>query len=401
MSVTPDDIRAAADAIRDRVVRTPTIASARLEEVAGTRLALKLENLQYTGSFKDRGACHKLQRLAASPDRPSGVIAASAGNHAQGVAFHAHRLGLPATIVMPVNTPFAKIERTEGHGAEVVLRGESVSECSMIARELAAQRELEFVHPYDDDEIIAGQGTVAIELLEDRPDVDTIVVPIGGGGLISGIALWAKHRKPDIRVVGVQTELCPSMLARVRGEVRQLATHTLADGIAVKTPGEITSAIIAEHVDDIVLVGEADLENAIQLLVSHGKIVAEGAGAAGFAAILRHPEAFADRTVGVVICGGNIDRRMLSTVLLRSLKRDGKVARLRIQMHDVPGMLARITEMIGAAGADIVDIEHERLFVDLGARQAELVVVMETRGAHHVTRIVDTLRAAGFPVELG
>ncbi|MCR9248659.1 MAG: threonine ammonia-lyase [bacterium] len=401
MSVTVTDIRTAADAIRPHVVRTPTIRSPRLDEFAQLRLALKLENLQFTGSFKDRGACHKLQRLASSDSPPAGVIAASAGNHAQGVAHHAHRLGLPATVVMPVTTPFAKVERTEGHGAEVVLEGESLSECSAVALRLAKERNLEFVHPYDDPDIIAGQGTVAMEMLEDEPAIDTLIVPIGGGGLISGMALWARHVRPEIKIFGVQTEFCPAMQARIANRDVQLRTNTLADGIAVKSPGDLTTPIIREHVDDILLVGESDLETAIQVLASHGKIVAEGAGAAGFAAALRHREHFEGRDVGVVICGGNIDRRMLSTVLLRGLERDGKVARLRIQLNDVPGTLGRITELIGATGADIVDIEHDRLFVDVGPRQAVLVAVMETRGPEHVERILTRLRDEGFPAERG
>ncbi|MFO1076741.1 MAG: threonine ammonia-lyase [Planctomycetota bacterium] len=401
MTVTAQDIRAAADAIAAHVVRTPTIVSPRLSDLVGATVVLKLENMQFTGSFKDRGACHALQRLATRTPRPRGVVAASAGNHAQGVAHHAHRLGLPATIVMPKNTPFAKVERTEAHGAAVVLRGESLAESYVVARELATQKDLEFIHPYDDPGIVAGQGTVAIELLEDRPTLDTLVVPIGGGGLISGIALWAKAQKPSLRILGVQTELCPSMRAKIRGDAApKLRTHTLADGIAVKVPGELTSAIIARLVDDILLVGETDLETAVQVLASHGKVVAEGAGAAAFAALQRYSGMFRSREVGVVVSGGNIDRRLLSTVLLRGLLRDGKIARLRIQMHDVPGTLARITEMIGAAGADIVDIEHERLFVDVAARQAELLVVMETRGSSHVQQILDALRDAGFPAEL-
>ena len=401
-TVTAEHVGAAADAIRRHVVRTPTVAAPRLGEMTQTRLALKLENLQYTGSFKDRGACLKLQRLAQAPQRPAGVIAASAGNHAQGVAHHAQRLALPATIVMPKNTPFAKVERTEGHGATVVLRGESLTESYAHALQLAADGGLEFVHPYDDPDVIAGQGTVAIELLEDAPTTDTVVVPIGGGGLIGGMSLWLKAQRPRMRVIGVQTALCPSMRAKLRGEPAPvLRTGTIADGIAVKAPGELTTPIVAAHVDDILLVTEAELETAIHVLASQGKVVAEGAGAAAFAAVLGNPDLFADHDVAVVVSGGNIDRRMLSTVLLRGLEHDGKIARLRIQIADVPGTLARITEMIGAAGADIIDIEHERLFVEVDGRQAELVVVMETHGAAHVGRILTSLRDAGFGARLG
>lgn len=400
MAVTPQDIELAHDAIRDHVLRTPTVFAPRLGEPLDVRLWLKLENLQYTGSFKDRGSCHKLQMLAASDSPPAGVVAASAGNHAQGVAYHAGRLGLPATIVMPVNTPFAKVERTEGHGATVELWGESVAESAVHARELAEAQNLVFVHPYDDEQIIAGQGTTAREMLEDVPHLDTLVIPIGGGGLCAGMALWAKHVNPNIRVFGVQTEGCPSMRAALRGEpVPKLNTLTLADGIAVKAPGPIPMAILKDHLEDVLLVSETDIETAVQMLVAQQKIVAEGAGAAGFAALLRHPQIFQNRDVGVVICGGNIDRRMLSTVLLRGLKRDGKIAKLHIHIHDVPGVLSRVTQMIGAAGADVIDIEHQRLFNNLAPREAELHVVMETKGAAHVERILNKLREAGFPAE--
>ncbi|MEO6595548.1 MAG: threonine ammonia-lyase [Planctomycetota bacterium] len=398
MQVTAQDIASAADAIRSHVIRTPTIAAPRLGEALGVRLFFKLENLQLTGSFKDRGSCLKLQRLAQAAEPPSGVIAASAGNHAQGVAWHARRLGMRATIVMPQTTPFSKVDRTEALGAEVVLRGESVAESTTHAQGLARERGLVFVHPYDDPVIVAGQGTVALEMLEDQPQIDTLVVPVGGGGLCAGMAVWAKHVNPKIRVFGVQTELCPSMRAHIRGEpVPPLRTHTLADGIAVKTPGVVTSEILKELAEDILLVDETDIETAVQQLAVQQKVVAEGAGATGYAALLRHTSLFAGHDVGVVICGGNIDRRMLSTVLLRSLARDGKIAKLRISIHDVPGVLARVTQMIGASGADIIDIEHQRLFNNLAPRQAELDVVMETRGRVHVEQILATLGEAGFP----
>jgi threonine dehydratase len=400
MAVTPNDIEQAHEAIRDHVLRTPTVSAPRLGEPLNVRLWLKLENLQYTGSFKDRGSCHKLQMLVASDNPPTGVIAASAGNHAQGVAYHARRLGLPATIVMPLTTPFAKVERTEGHGAKVVLWGESVAECTDHAKQLAQQSGQVFVHPYDDEQIVAGQGTTALEMLEDAPQLDMLVVPIGGGGLCAGMAIWAKHVNPSIRIFGVQTEGCPSMHAALRGDpAPKFNTHTLADGIAVKAPGAIPMKILEEHLEEVLLVSEADIENAVQMLAAQQKIVAEGAGAAGFAAILRHPQIFENRDVGTVICGGNIDRRMLSTVLLRGLKRDGKIAKLRIQIHDVPGVLSRVTQMIGAAGADVIDIEHQRLFNKLAPREAELHVVMETKGAQHVERILAQLRQANFPAE--
>jgi threonine dehydratase len=400
MPVTAQDIAQAHGAIASYIQRTPTIEAVRLGEQLGHRLFLKLENLQYTGSFKDRGSCLKLQRLAQSAEPPAGVAAASAGNHAQGVAFHARRLGMKAVIVMPLTTPFSKVERTEGLGAEVVLRGESVAESTVIAKELASQRHYTFVHPYDDPLVIAGQGTAAIEMLADQPAIDTLVVPIGGGGLCAGMALWAKHVNPSLRVYGVQTSMCPSMRARLRGEpVPALHTHTLAEGIAVKTPGELTAAILKPLLEDVLLVDEVDIETAVQVLAAQQKVIAEGAGAAGFAAVQRHPEPFRGRAVGVVICGGNIDRRMLSTVLLRGLKRDGKIAKLRIAINDVPGVLARVTQMIGASGADIIDIEHQRLFTGMAPRQAELDVVMETRGKGHLDQILASLRGSGFPAE--
>ena len=400
MQVTAHDVAAAHTTIRSHVHRTPTVSAPRLGEMLGLRLHLKLETLQYTGSFKDRGSCCKLQRLAQGPNPPAGVVAASAGNHAQGVAHHARRLGIKAAIVMPQTTPFSKVERTEALGAEVILRGESVAESTVHAKDLAASRGYVFVHPYDDVDVVAGQGTIAIEMLEDVPQIDTLVIPVGGGGLCAGMAIWAKHVKPNCRVYGVQTAMCPSMRSALRGEKPPvLHTHTLADGIAVKNPGVITSAILKELIDDILLVDEVDIETAVQVLAAQQKLVAEGAGAAGFAAVMKHSALLRDRDVGVVICGGNIDRRMLATVLLRGLKRDGKIAKLRIAIHDVPGVLARVTQMIGASGADIIDIEHQRLFTGLPPRQAELDVVMETRGKVHVEQILATLENAGFPAQ--
>ena len=397
MAVTPENIEQAHEAIRDHIVRTPTVPATRLSDSCNARLWLKLENLQYTASFKDRGSCHKLQLLAASDNPPTGVIAASAGNHAQGVAYHAGRLNLPSTIVMPITTPFAKIQRTEGHGAKVVLWGESVAECSDHAKQLAQERGEVFVHPYDDEDIIAGQGTAAREMLEDAPQLKTLVAPIGGGGLCAGMAIWAKHINPSIRIFGVQMEECPSMQAAMRdAPAPKFNTHTLADGIAVKTPGAIPLKILKEHLEDVLLVSETDIETAVQMLAAQQKIVAEGAGAAGIAAINRHPEIFKNNDVGTVICGGNIDHRLLTTVLLRGLKDEGKIAKLIINIRDVPGSLSRVTQMISATGADVIDIEHQRLFNSLAPREAELHVVMETRGPQQVTKIVTQLREAGF-----
>jgi threonine dehydratase len=396
MSVTPRDVAAAAAAIQGHVVRTPLLYSQRLSELCRAEVLLKLESLQYTGSFKDRGACHKLQALKAAGG-VKGVVAASAGNHAQGVAWHASRFGIPATIVMPLYTAFAKVERTAQLGGNVVLHGESVAEAAEHAARLAEDQGLAVVHPYEDPLIVAGQGTAAMEMLADRPDLEVLVVPIGGGGLIAGMAVWAKSERPSLRIVGVQTELCPSMYALLRGEQPPLRTATLADGIAVKRPGRIASELIRTLVDEILLVDETHLERAVQLLVNAQKVVAEGAGAAALAAMLQHPDTFAGRRTGVVVSGGNIDSRLLGNVLLRGLKREGRVVRLRVEITDQPGVLSRVAALVGDTGANILEIEHQRLFSALPARQAELDVVLETHGRLHVERILASLREQGFP----
>lgn len=396
MPVTFDDVSAAAHALAGHVVRTPMVRSPRLSELLGAELHFKLENQQFTGSFKDRGAGHKLQQVRAASSA-AGVVAASAGNHAQGVAYHARRLGLPATIVMPERTAFSKVERTEAFGAVAVLHGDSLLEATDKARELAGERGLEFVHPYDDEAVIAGQGTVALEMLADQPELEVLVVPIGGGGLISGMAVAARALRPQIRIVGVQAELCPAMHALLRGTEASLQTRTIADGIAVKRPGQLTRDYVQRLVDEIVLVDERLLERSIALLANQLKLVAEGAGAAACAAVLANPGAFAGRRVGVVVSGGNIDARLLSTVLLRGLERDGKVARIRVLISDSPGVLSLVARLIGDSGADIVDIVHERVFAAVHPRQAELDVVLETRGKAHVERILKLLQDAGFP----
>ncbi|MGE3174410.1 MAG: threonine ammonia-lyase [Planctomycetota bacterium] len=399
MTATVDaaDVERAAAAIEGHVVRTPLLPAPRLSELLGCELRLKLENLQVTGSFKDRGACNKLQQIRRDLPDARGVVAASAGNHAQGVAWHARALGLRATIVMPVGTPFSKVERTEALGAAVVLHGESVAEAQDHARELEQRDGLVFVHPYDDPAIVAGQGTAAIELLADWPEVDCLVAPIGGGGLLAGMAVWARARRPDLRILGVQSAACPSMHAVLHG--MPPPTHaglSLADGIAVKRPGAITRALIERCVDRVTLVDETSIEQAVQVLAAQQKVVAEGAGAAAFAAVLADPGAFAGTRTAVVVSGGNIDRRMLSTVLLRGLARDGKVARLRIEIRDVPGVLSSVTRLIGDTGADIIDITHQRTFSRLPPRFAELDVIVETRGRDHVEAILTALRQQGF-----
>jgi threonine dehydratase len=399
MSVTLDDIRAAAVTFAGQILLTPTIAAPRLSERLGTNLRLKLENLQYTGSFKDRGALNKLKNL--TPDQARvGVIAMSAGNHAQGVACHSGRLGIPATIVMPVHTPFNKVERTESFGARVLLHGETLSESEAAARELVERDGLTLIHPYDDPLIIAGQGTVALEMLEAAPDLDLLVIPIGGGGLIAGIATAAKALKPDIEVIGVQATSYPSMKQYLAGEPVTCSGPTIAEGIAVKAPGKLTSAIIRDLVSDIVLVTEDHVERAVDALLTIQKISAEGAGAAGVAALLADPERFAGRQIGVVICGGNIDARMLASILMRGLVRNRRLVRLRIAITDAPGALARVTRLIGEAGADIVEVFHHRLFYDLPVKMADIDVILETRNPAHVDQIIASLGEGGFPAEL-
>ena len=398
MSITIDDIRRAAATIREDLASTPAVGALRLSEQIGCELFLKLENLQHTGSFKERGALTKLRSLP-GPAASAGVIAMSAGNHAQGVAYHATRLGIPATIVMPANTPFTKIERTESYGATVLLHGESLSEAETFAHAMAAREGLTFVHPYDDPEVIAGQGTCGLEFLQAVPDLDLLVVPVGGGGLIAGMAIAAKALKPDIRIIGVEAELYPSMQCVLAG--RPVACHgvTVAAGSAVKSPGHITREIVARMVEEIVLVDETALERAIHDLAVEQKIVAEGAGAAGVAALLSNPERFRGLRVGTVICGGNIDARVLASILMRGLIRQQRMVRLRIGISDSPGALARVTRLIGETGGNIVEVYHQRLFHNVPVKMAEVDVVLETRNPAHVAQIMARLTEAGFPTE--
>jgi threonine dehydratase len=399
LTTTIDDIRAAAERLDGQVIRTPLVPAARMSEVLGCELYLKLENLQRTGSFKDRGAYMRLSQLSESESK-RGVIAMSAGNHAQGVAYHARRLGIPATIIMPEFAPFSKVERTKGFGARVVLTGDTLDASAQAARKIAEEEGLTFVHPYDDPHVIAGQGTIGLEILADLPDVDTIVVPIGGGGLISGIALAAKDANPDIRMIGVETELYPSMLNALKGRSELPGGSSLADGIAVKNPGKLTREIIERLVEDIAVIPEVSIETAITRLVEEQKIVAEGAGAAGVAAILNEPERFAGRKVATVICGGNIDIRLLSSVLARGLVRDGRMVRLRIGIVDQPGVLAKIADVIGRSSANIIEVYHQRLFYDVPAKRADVDVVLETRNAEHVKEIIASLEEHGFPTRV-
>ena len=400
MAVSIAEIRDAAGAIAGRVKRTPSVDAPRLAELVGAeRIVLKLESQQYTGSFKDRGALVKLLSLTPE-ERKSGVAAMSAGNHAQGVAYHAKRLGIPATIVMPEGTPFTKIERTRHLGARVLVEGDGFDSAGAFAREMSAREGLVFVHPYDDDRIIAGQGTIGLEMLADDPDLDCLIVPIGGGGLIAGIATAAKALKPGIDILGVEAKLYPSMYNAVRGLDPASGGSTIAEGIAVKRPGERTKPIIEALVSDILLVGEDTLERAVMQLIELQKVVSEGAGAAALAAMLAYRERIAGKRVGTVIAGGNIDSRMLAHILLRGLVRDGRMVRLRIEITDQPGALARLAGVIGKAGGNIIEIYHQRMFHDVPVKKADIDAVVETRNAEHVREIVQGLNAIGFPTWL-
>jgi threonine dehydratase len=393
-----DDIRAAAQRIEGAVVRTPMLVSRTLSEIIGAEVWLKFENLQFTAAYKERGALNKLLQLS-SEERSRGVIAASAGNHAQAVAYHAKRLGIPATIVMPEATPTVKVTQTAGHGANVVLFGKFVDDAFAKARELALENGYVFVHAFDDPKVIAGAGTLALEMLEDAPDLDTIVVPIGGGGLMSGISIAARALKPEIELIGVEAELYPSMKCAIEGCRMPLGGDTLAEGIAVKQPGELTSRILKEYVNDVVLASERDLERAVAMLVGIEKTVVEGAGAAGVAAMLAEPERYRGKKVGTLLCGGNIDTHLLANVLVRDLVRQGRMARLHINAHDQPGALAGIAAILSAGGVNIVEINHSRIFTKLPAKDTLIEVVCEARDPKAVDDVVAQLEAAGFRVE--
>ncbi len=397
-SVTFARIQAAANTLSGLIVATPTIPSPVLSARTGTELFLKLENLQYTSSFKVRGAAVKLAALTAE-EAQRGVIAASAGNHAQGLARHASLLGIPATIVMPQGTPFTKVRRTEAWGAKVLLEGSGYDEAYKSALVHAEREGFAFVHPYDDPDVIAGQGTLALEMLAAVPDLEILVIPIGGGGLISGMAIAAKALNPDIRIFGVQSSAFPSMKQVIAGVPVDCRGTTVAEGIAVRQPGFITREIIASLVEDIVIVDEAALEIAIHLLAVEQKIVAEGAGAAGVAALVREPDRFAGRKVGTVVCGGNIDDRLLASILLRGLVREGKMARLRIGLPDQPGALVAVSQIVAQAGANIIEVTHHRLTHDVPVKTVTIDLVVETRDQVHTEALIATLDAAGFPTE--
>ena len=395
--VTLADIEAARARIGDAVVRTPMLHSRTISELTGAQVWLKFENLQFTSSFKERGALNKLLLMDA-PRRARGVIAASAGNHAQGLAYHGQRLGVPVTIVMPRYTPTIKVTQTEGHGATVILHGERYDDAFDHACEVSKERGLTFVHAFNDPEIIAGQGTIGLEMIEDAPELDTLVVPIGGGGLLAGVGIAARALRPEIGIVGVQAELYPSMYAKLAARELPCEGDTLAEGIAVKQPGELTHRIIAGLTDQVVLVPERGFETAVSLLLQIEKTVVEGAGAAGLAAMLAEPERFRGRNVGLILCGGNIDTRLLANVLLRDLARSGRLARLRVKLQDRPGALFGVIRLFGERQVNIIEIYHQRIFTTLPAKGLITDIECEARDGAQIDSLIAALEHAGYEV---
>jgi threonine dehydratase len=390
------DIEAAATRLAGQVLDTPCVESLTIGQIVGARIFLKFENLQFTASFKERGALNKLASLVASGAPIKGVIAASAGNHAQGVAHHAQRLGLRAVIVMPQHTPTVKVERTRGFGAEVVLHGETFDAARERALAMAAEQGLTFVHPFDDALVIAGQGTIALEMLRAQPDIDTLVIAVGGGGLISGIATAVRALKPSVQIIGVQTVRFPSMVNAIKGTHHVQGTSTIAEGIAVGQPGELTRVLVQELVDDLVLVDEGDIEQALVMLLEIEKTLVEGAGAAGLAALLKEPARYAGRNVGLVLCGGNIDPMLLAAIIERGMVKAGRLARIRVGARDTPGVLARITAIVAEANANIDEVHHQRAFSTLSAQNVEVEMVLQTRNKQHVGAVIAALQAQGF-----
>ena len=395
MTMTISDIERAREMLGGHIVNTPLLAAAKLSEMTGAEIHIKLETLQATNSFKDRGSFIKLASLD-DRSRRRGVIAMSAGNHAQAVAYHARRMDIPATIVMPETTPFNKVKRTRAHGADIILTGETLDDGRIIAEKMIAERGLTLIHPYDDDRIIAGQGTIALEMLEQKPDLDILVAPIGGGGLIGGNGLAAKSLRPDMKIIGVEAELYPSMYCALRGETAPCGGATLAEGIAVKTVSERTISLCRAYVDEIQLVDETRIEQAVMHFLCQEKIVVEGAGAVGLAAMLANPEHFRGRKVGLILCGGNIDPRLLASVIYRELKRARSIVSLRIEIEDRPGILGQISTLLGQAGANILEVWHRRMGLDLSAKRANLDVMIETRGNNHTDDIIALIEARGF-----
>ena len=393
-----DDIRAAAERLRGQVVDTPCLHSRTLSALSGCEVYLKFENHQFTASFKERGALNKMAQLSAD-ERARGVLAVSAGNHAQGVAYHAQRMGVPATIVMPRFAPAVKVENTRRFGAEVVSAGDTFDDARLHGLQLAQARALTLVHPYDDYEVMAGQGTIALEMLAAQPAIDTLLVAVGGGGLISGMATAALALRPDMQLVGVQTERFPPVWSALHGEVRDCAQATIADGIAVKSPGALTLPLIRERVDDVLLVGEDDIEQAILMLLEIEKTVVEGAGAVGLAALMKYRERFAGRKVGLVLSGGNIEPLVLAEIIQRGMVKSGRLARQRLDVRDVPGALADVATLLGRLGANIDEVQHQRAFTSLSVERAQIEVVVHTRGVAHIDEILAVLCERGYRAE--
>lgn len=394
-AITPRDIEEAADRIAGHVLRTPLVAAPRISELIGAEVMVKHENMQATASFKERGAVNKLLLLTEDEQR-SGVIAMSAGNHAQAVAYHARRFGIPATIVMPETTPLVKVENTRKQGARIVLHGETLYESADKAREIAAAERLVLIHPYDDPSIMAGQGTVAMEMLAEAPDLDVLIIPVGGGGLMAGNAIAARAIRPDIELIGVEAELYPSFLNAMDGQDRPIGGPTLAEGIAVKTVGELTLPIIRGLVADIVPVSEELIERAVNAYASLHHTLAEGAGAAGLAAVLKEPARYAGRKVGLLLCGGNIDTRLLAGVMVRELERESRIVSLRLTSDDRPGLLGKVASLLGREGANILEVSHSRRFLDVPAKGVSIEVMIETRGVEHSRAIEEALAQNGF-----
>ena len=394
---TVEDVYAVVPRLAGSIQRTACNFSRTLSDICGANIWLKSENHQFTAAFKERGALNFLLSMRAS-DHQRGVVAMSAGNHGQGVAYHAKRLGIAATIVMPEGTPQVKIDNTRRYGAHVLIAGATVDDAFEEVKQLCKAEDLVLVHPFDDPAVIAGQGTIAIEMLDEVPQLDVLVVPIGGGGLISGMAIAAKSIKPDIEIIGVEAATCPTMHNVIKGTDFPVRFDTLAEGIAVKTPGLMTREIVRGLVDDIVLVSEAQLERAVATLITIEKTVAEGAGAAGLAAVMTFADRFAGRNVGLVLCGGNIDTRLLASVLTRDLAREGRISELAVALHDRPGQLARVANLIGDRGANVVEVLHQRVFTELPAKGAVLRVVIETRDREHLNDVIGALRGDGLDV---
>jgi threonine dehydratase len=396
LPVTLKDVEAAAKAIKGHVERTPLRYSRTLSDITGAQVWIKFENLQFTASFKERGALNKLLSLSNS-EKAAGVVAMSAGNHAQGVAYHASRLGIPSTIVMPLGTPFVKVEHTRNFGANVILYGETLADADAHARKLEKEQGLTFVHPFDDADVIAGQGTIGLEIMEDLADFDVMVIPVGGGGLAAGIAVAVKTHRPAVSIVGVEPAMYPSLSAELKGEEPKVGGATIAEGIAVKKVGRLTAEILRKLMDQVIVVSEDELERAITLFATVEKTIAEGAGAAGLAALLAEPQLFRGRKVVLVLCGGNIDTRLLASVLTRSLVREKRLTSVRIVGSDQPGLLAKVAAVIGENGGNIIEVAHNRISLDVPAKGAEFDILIETRDAPHTLEIVEALTRAGFP----